>query len=404
MASIELYPHQVEAVQKMRNGCILCGGVGSGKSRTSLAYYYSAICHGHLRINGAGDEMPMKQHIPLYIITTARKRDTNEWMQETYPFEFDNDVKVTVDSWNNIKKYTDIENAFFIFDEQRVVGNGTWVKSFLAIARKNRWILLSATPGDCWLDYVPVFLANGFFKNRTEFMRKHVVFNRYSKFPQVDYYTDCGYLIKCRNQILINMDCIRDTVQHHEYIDVPFDSIAIKKLMKERWDPFNDKPVEQASQLCYLMRRICNTDIGRINTCHKLILQHNRIIIFYNFDYELEILKEICKDCEKYGYSWSEWNGHKHNVIPKEEKWIYLVQYTAGAEGWNCTDTDTMIFYSLNYSYKIMIQSAGRIDRINTKFTDLYYYHLSSKSGIDLAIKKALSKKKDFNEKKFLKF
>ena len=101
-------------------------------------------------------------------------------------------------------------------------------------------------------------------------------------------------------------------------------------------------------------------------------------------------------------YNIAEWNGHNHEDIPKTSTWVYIVQYTAGAEGWNCIETDTIIFYSQNYSYKVITQSAGRIDRLNTPFTDLNYYHLYSMSPIDLAIKKAFDCKKDFNEKRFI--
>ena len=51
-----------------------------------------------------------------------------------------------------------------------------------------------------------------------------------------------------------------------------------------------------------------------------------------------------------------------------------------------------------------MHQSAGRIDRLNTPFTDLYYYHLKTRSGIDLAIAKALKEKRKFNESSFIDF
>ena len=404
MAGISLYDYQEKAVKNMKNGCILCGGVGSGKSRTALAYYYL--------LNGG--ELHTENYIPmedppkdLYIITTARKRDTLEWEGELSPFllSVHPDVnlygnKVVVDSWNNIKKYTDVTGAFFIFDEQRVVGNGTWVKSYLKITKNNQWILLSATPGDTWLDYIPVFLANGFYKNRTEFMQKHVVFKRFSKFPQVDRYLNTGRLIRLRNSILVNMEFRRHTVPHHEDIYVPYDPVKYKEITKNRWDFWNDKPIENASEFCYALRKVVNSDPCRYEIVTSLVERHPRVIIFYNFDYELEILKGL--DYGE-GVEIAEWNGHKHQPIPDCEKWVYLVQYNAGAEGWNCIKTDTIIFYSQNYSYKVMIQASGRIDRLNTPYTDLYFYHLKSRSGIDLAISKALKAKKKFNETGFVK-
>ncbi len=401
---ISLYDYQRDAVRKMKNGCILCGGVGSGKSRTALAYYFKEN-GGDIDSKGYS---PMKKPQDLYIITTARKRDQCEWEGDMAPFLISTHPevsrykhKVVVDSWNNIGKYKDVTNAFFIFDEQRVVGKGEWVKSFLKIARVNNWILLSATPGDTWEDYIPVFLANGFFKNRTEFYRNHCVFSRFSKYPKIDRYLDTGRLIRLRNSILIDMDFKRSTVSHHEDVFVKYDIPKYKDVMRNRWDPFKNEPIEQASGLCYVLRRVVNTDESRQLAMLELFEKHPRMIVFYNFDYELDILKNIYygEDVEI-----AEWNGHKHQPVPDCEKWVYLVQYTAGAEGWNCIKTDTIIFYSQNYSYKIMQQSAGRIDRLNTPYKDLYYYHLKSRSGIDLAISKALSQKKKFNETRWVKW
>ena len=402
---IGLYDYQIDAVKRMKNGCILNGGVGSGKSRTALAYYY-------LRNGGDPASLCGDNYIPmddppkdLYIITTARKRDTLEWDGDMGPFLLSThtDVnlycnKVVVDSWNNITKYKEVTGAFFIFDEDRVTGSGVWVKSFLKIAKSNEWIILSATPGDTWQDYIPVFLANGFYKNKSEFIREHIVYSRFSKFPKVDRYLNTGRLIRLRNNILIDMDFHRDTIPHHEDVYVSYDISAYKDICRNRWNPWEDKPIENASEFCYSLRRIVNTDEARQVALLQIIEEHPKAIIFYNFDYELDILKKLY-----YGedFEIAEWNGHKHQEVPKGDKWVYLVQYTAGNEGWNCVRTDTIIFYSQNYSYKVMTQAAGRIDRLNTPYKDLYYYHIKSRSGIDLAISKALKNKKKFNERKF---
>lgn len=402
---IGLYDYQIDAVKRMKNGCILNGGVGSGKSRTALAYYY-------LRNGGDPASLCGDNYIPmddppkdLYIITTARKRDTLEWDGDMAPFLLSThtDVnlycnKVVVDSWNNITKYKEVTGAFFIFDEDRVTGSGVWVKSFLKIAKSNEWIILSATPGDTWQDYIPVFLANGFYKNKSEFIREHIVYSRFSKFPKVDRYLNTGRLIRLRNSILIDMDFHRDTIPHHEDVYVSYDISAYKDICRNRWNPWEDKPIENASEFCYSLRKIVNTDEARQVALLQIIEKHPKAIIFYNFDYELDILKKLY-----YGedFEIAEWNGHKHQEVPKGEKWVYLVQYTAGNEGWNCVRTDTIIFYSQNYSYKVMTQAAGRIDRLNTPYKDLYYYHIKSRSGIDLAISKALKNKKKFNERKF---
>lgn len=403
MAGISLYDYQLDAIDRMKNGCILCGGVGSGKSRTSLAYYYKEQ-GGTL---GTDDYVPMTEPRDLYIITTARKRDTKEWEGELVPFLLTTNPevayyknKVVVDSWNNIQKYSNVYGAFFIFDEQRVVGSGAWVKAFLRIAKRNRWILLSATPGDTWSDYIPVFVANGFYKNKTEFTREHIVYRWVNKtYPKIDRYVGTGRLIRQRNDILVDMDFKRNTVSHHEDVYCRYDISVYRDAMKNRWDPYKNEPIENASRLCYILRKIVNTDESRMVALMELLEKTPRAIIFYNFDYELELLKNLqyCEEVEV-----AEWNGHTHQPIPDSKRWVYLVQYTAGAEGWNCIKTDTIIFFSQNYSYKIMEQSAGRIDRLNTPYTDLYYYHLKTRSGIDLAISRALKEKKKFNTERFV--
>ena len=441
-----LYPHQEDAIKRMNNGCILNGGVGSGKSRTSLYYYFSK--------NGGSKEncyIPMKPNPPdLYIITTARKRDTLEWEGELAPFLLSTNPevnyysnKVVVDSWNNIHKYVDVKGAQFIFDEQRVVGSGAWVNSFLKICKTNDWILLSATAGDKWEDYIPVFIANGFYKNKTEFKREHLVYSNYTKYPKIERYLNTGRLIRLRNRILVDMPIERHTVPHHEDVYVRYDISTYKDVGRLKRNPFSPgyipckhfdegalqigrdidisdvtpimegwiytpkngdyvklthKPIKNASELCYIWRKIVNSDVSRQVALLEIFEKHPKMIVFYNFDYELDILKSMYfgNNVEV-----AEWNGHKHQPIPNSERWVYLVQYVA-CEGWNCIRTDTIVFFSQNYSYKVMVQAAGRTDRLNTPYTDLYYYHLKSRSGIDLAISKALKEKKKFNETRWV--
>lgn len=398
--SIDLYPHQQKALKELKNGSILCGGVGSGKSRTAIAYYY--ISQG----GSLDDPKVLDDPKDLYIITTARKRDTLEWDKELAPFLMSvhedtncQNNKVAVDSWNNIKKYVNVKDSFFIFDEQRVVGSGAWVKAFLEIVKTNEWILLSATPGDTWLDYIPVFIANGFYKSRTEFIREHVMFSRFSKYPKVDRYICCGRLIKYKRQILVDMEYKRPAIPINENVRTNYDKDLYLTASKTRWDLYKDEPVRDAAGLCYLLRRIVNSDPSRIDSLKMLLNKHDRIIIFYNFDYELAILREAAGDI---GIVFAEWNGHKHEPLPESDRWLYFVQYAAGAEGWNCITTNAIIFFSQNYSYKATVQAAGRIDRMNTPYEKLYYYHFKSNASIDIAIERALKKKKDFNASTFV--
>lgn len=398
-----LRDYQMEAVQKLQNGNILCGSVGSGKSRTGLFYYFKEN-GGWIDENGY---KPMKNPQDLYIITTAKKRNSMEWNGELAKFimtthQEDDELysnKVVVDSWNNIGKYKDVEGAFFLLDEQRLVGNGAWVKSFLQIAKSNKWILLTATPGDTYMDYVPVFLANGFFKNRTEFLREHVVYSRFTKYPKVDRYINTQRLDRLRRKVLVQMNYKHQINAHHEDIYCDFDIRLYKDVGRNRWNPYEDKPIKNASELCYIWRKIVNSDQSRQVKLLELLEEHDRVIVFYNHNYELDILRNMYygDDVEV-----AEYNGQKHQPLPSGNKWVYLCQYNAAAEGWECTTTNVVIFFSQNYSYKMMTQAAGRVDRMNTPYTDLYYYHLKSRSSIDLAISRALKNKKNFNEMKFV--
>lgn len=400
-----LYPHQAQAVDRMFTGCILNGGTGSGKSRTSIYYYFSKN-GGYL---GYKNYIPMKKNPPdLYIITTAKKKHDLEWEEELVPFLLypDRDTKLTeyygnrvvIDSWQCIKKYTSVKNAFFIFDEDKITGKGSWSSSFLKISKFNDWIVLSATPGDTWMDYETIFVANGFFRNRKEFRDEHLIYSRYTSFPSVTGYRGETRLIRLRDRILIDMNFDRHTTQHHEDIWTDYNKLLYRQVMKTRFDPYKEEPIQQAAGLCYVLRKIVNSDESREVKILELFEDHPRMIIFYSFDYEREILKNI-----HYGDDVvvAEYSGHAHDAIPESERWIYLVNYSSGAEGFNCIKTNCVVFYSQTYSYKTLMQACGRIDRLNTPYTDLYYYHIKSRSNIDLAISRALSQKKKFNERKF---
>lgn len=393
-----LYSYQRDALKAMHNGCVLVGGVGSGKSRTALAYYFES--------NG-GVMNPFKKMTTapdLIIITTAKKRDDKDWDREMMHFLIGEgdayDHKVTVDSWQNIKKYENVKDGFFIFDEDHLVGSGSWVKAFYKIAAYNKWIVLSATPADSYIEFCPIFIANGFFKNRTEFIREHVVYDPYcKKFPKIKGYMNTGRLIRLKNRVVVKMKYERKAETEDIRIKCDYDSVSYKALIRDRWNPWKEKPMENAAEFCYCLRRFVNSDESRVRALLDILEKRRRVIVFYSHDYELDILKntDYGEDVEV-----AELNGHAHDALPASDRWVYLVNYSAGAEAWECTTTDTIVFYSQTYSYKTLVQAKGRIDRNNTPYSHLYYYHFVSSANIDIAIGKALGRKKRFNEVMFM--
>lgn len=388
---IKLMRHQEQALELLSNGKILYGGVGSGKSAVAMAYY-------------------MKKEFPknVYIITTAKKRDSLEWLTEAARYGIGPSADCSVggvlqiDSWHNINQYTDVDDSFFVFDEQRLVGHGAWVKAFLRIVRRNRWIMLSATPGDKWLDYAPVFIANGWYRNITDFKQQHVVYAPYVKFPMVQRYIGESRLLRLRNEVLVEMPYIKHTERIINHWEVGYDHALFKKVMVERWNHVKGEPIQNVSELWYLLRMVVNSDPSRLEAIKDIAKLHPKLIVFYNFDYELEILRSLADD-PAFDRQIFEWNGHRHDPLPISDTWLYLVQYAAGSEGWNCTSTDAIAYYSLSYSYKSFVQSQGRIDRLNTPFTKLYYYILQSGAYTDQQIGRSLAMKKDFNERNVLK-
>lgn len=372
----ELYQHQKEAVKKLSSGSLLYGKVGSGKTLTALTFY-------------------KKQYSDksLIVITTAKKRDSNDWLAEADMLDMHH---LVVDSWNNIKRYSDIKNSFFIFDEQRVIGNGTWTKSFLKIAKHNKWILLSGTPGDTWMDYMPLFIANGFYRNKTDFIEQHVEYERYTKFPKVKAIHNSKKLSDNLDRVMVQMKFRRKVIRRKHYIDTNYPIDVVKNVKDTRFNPYTNKPIRTPSEYTQVMRRLVAESDDRKEKTKELILALDKVILFYNYNYERDILLDMLNSVD---INYGEYSGHKHDPLPKGKQWVYLVQYTAGAEGWNCTETDRMIFYSPNYSYRIVEQCEGRIDRLNSLYSELHYYYCRSDSSIDKAVFRALATKRRFNEK-----
>lgn len=391
---VDLDEGQRKAVEQLSSGKVLWGGTGSGKTRTALAYFHDKVCKAVL-----GDLGSARTPKDLYVITTAKKRDTKDWQKAAVLWGISENletcalgIRFVVDSFNNLEKYEDVKDSFFIFDEQRLVGTGSWSRSFISIAKKNEWILLSATPGEVWMDYASLFIANGWYRNVTDFREKHVVFQYGARYPKIKKYVEEGVLLKHKRDILVELPYSKKTFRHFEHVYCDWDEGLVEMVRKGRWNPFTERPVRGSDEAWRVVRKIVNSDQDRIRRVREVLVSTPRVIIFYNFDYELEALRGLRDE----GFEVAELNGHRHDELPKGESWVYLVQYSAGAEGWECTSTDTMIFFSLPYSYKLFEQAQGRIDRRNTGYRELTYFVFRGRNFVDLAIWRALSQKKDF--------
>lgn len=392
-------PHQRDAIRKISNGNVVVGATGSGKSLVGLVYYYTNILEGSVE----PFRKPTKS-VSLYIITTATKRDSLDWNSECAEFALStnqeasvNGIKVVIDSWNNIKKYKDIRGGFFLFDEQKTTGYKRWSKIFIRIAKNNRWILITATPSDRWMDLLSVFIANGFYKNKRDFVNQHVTYNPYVKYPSITGYRNVNKLRILKKRIFVIIDYQSPSIIENKVISVDYDVDALTQIEKTEWNPFTDSPIINLSEFASVLRRSLNSHPSRINEAIRIRNTVKKLIVFYNFNFELEILK--------HGYSGikiGELNGHRHDALPVGSDWVYLVQYNSGNEAWECFTTNHMLFYSLNYSFRIMTQAKGRINRLTSGFNYMYYYYLVSNHWLDKGIQKALNKKRDFNNKEIL--
>lgn len=377
---------QTQAIQDLRSGFILRGGVGSGKSRTSLAYILTSEYNGR----------------DIYIITTAKKRDTHEWDQEAAILGWQVDgpcwdnMTLTIDSWNNTKKYKDVKNAFFIFDEQKTSGGGAWAKTFLKIAKSNGWLLLSATPGDRWMDFWPIFVANGFYKNKTEFLDQHVMFRPFTTFPQISGYKHVKKLEFLLRSISVGIDVEKHVTWHEEDVYCDYNRALYQQIVKTRCDPKTLEPYDSMTGMVWGLRRLVNGSQGRLEALERVCRDHERVIVFYTTNFELEMLGHWLN---KNDILWHQYNGQVHEPIPNtRRRWVYLVNYMSGAEGWECASADTVVLFSTNYSWRTLEQCKGRIDRRNTPWDILYAYHFVSIAPIDKAIRTANHNKEMFNE------
>ena len=376
---IKLLKYQEEAIQKLHSGSVLYGATGSGKSLTGLAYY-----------------MRCWSHLDLYIITTSKKRNAGEWEEEIAKLGCP--PPKAIDSWNRLKNYRMVSDAFFLFDEHKVGGHGKWAQSMITIAKKNKWILLTATPGDVWDDYASIFIANEFVKNKTTWNEDFCIFDRISKYPKIIGYQREDVLKNMRDAVLVPMEYQSEKVPIPYVIPYKVDHEEEAYVLARRKSLRHPemRAFRNTSAMFAYMRMNLPDKESKIQALADVLKKEPKAIIFYNFTPEKY---EIENAARQVNIPFFQYNGQIKDNVPDGDTWVYAVQYTAGAEAWNCITCRTVIFYSMNYSYKVMTQAKGRIDRCNSPFDELhYYYFISPDFEIDQEILNALTRKEKFNE------
>lgn len=197
-------------------------------------------------------------------------------------------------------------------------------------------------------------------------------------------------------------DCIDLPEQIDQTIKVPV-SKEYGIFKKDRICTINDTELVGDTTLTKLLyeRQLCGQyNKDKLEAFRDLVESTNdRLIVFYNFNAELEALKGIC---ESVGRSISLVNGQGRDLLSYENdnSSITLIQYQAGAMGLNLQKSNRIIYYTPPLSSELFEQSKKRIHRIGQSKTCFYYY-LTCKGSVEEKIYKTLAMRRDYTEALF---
>lgn len=394
----ELYAFQKKAITELQqpDKHICIAGCGAGKGSIALHWLKTTNKKKWL------------------FITTASKRDSKDVENEMVMWfgkESLSSYSLEVISWAALAKWTitnwnSLEDYAFVFDEVACAKAGVSSnrgRAFIQIAKQTDcWTGYTATPGDRWEDFQAYFVAAGYVKNKTAFMREFCQVQTFKGYPEIVGYYD-EHILKAywkRLTVCPDTQAMLDELpaeQHKTYHFKP--SPTYKRFLKERLDE-DGNFIDTVMGYCHYCRRLCLTAEKLQWVSDYLSGLGTNAVFFYNYIAEGEELEKVAKKALPKGAKVWRIDG-KHHDIPTADtigKYdIVLAQYASGSESLNLQFMNHMVFVSPNYSYTTSIQARGRIKRIGQK-QNMFFWYLVCDGTIETDVYACLRGKSDFAE------
>lgn len=307
-----------------------------------------------------------------------------------------------------------LNNFTLMLDESSMIQNEKAKRTrFILNLRAENIILLSGTPvGGKYENLWSQCRLLGWYISKTEF------WNRYIKTRLIDVN---GFSLP----IVVGYTNIRDLkdnlrlhgavfLKSSEVLDLP-EQVDIKQYVEstKEYKSFKKNSIIEVEdetlvgdnilkKMLY-ERQLCGEyNENKLNALKEIMEStNNRLIIFYNFTKEKDLIVDICKKLNK---SYSIINGEIKDLKAYEdnEDSITIVQYQAGAMGLNLQKANKIIYFTLPLSSELFEQSKKRIHRIGQVDTCFYYY-LLAKGTIEESIYKTLLMRKDYTNELYRK-
>lgn len=393
-----LYNFQRQLLNSIEENYIIAADTGTGKTMMAIHHYLK---------HNTGE--------PLLILAPPQKIKEGGWQRELdfVASHYNIEIPYDIISYGVLsKRWKEYKDWFLVMDECHYVKNPTSQRGKAAInltKQSTNFLLLSATPSsNGWGDTIAYMIMFGYYKNKTQFLKEHAVYNRidYGNGPVnvVSDYRDQEKLQKLYQSFSIKLakeDCL----------DLPplvFEKVHFKPskeyniIKKDR--VLGEELFDNISKLQHGLRFYANQADKLKYTEMLLEGTEENVIIFYNYKQENEELKKIAKKLKKKVF---EVSGSKTN-LPDKEKWtslknsVTIVQYQAGAAGIELQYANIVIFHTPTYSYQDYEQALGRAYR-NGQTKKVTVYQYITKNTIETSIYQALAAKKDFTEELFRK-
>ena len=407
---IKLYPHQVRALEKTKN--------------FNHVAYYLDMGLGKTFVGSEKLKMLNTNH-NLIVCQKSKLQDWYEHMKTYYPeyntFIYSKTREIPPKSviiinydlvWRRPELLTTLKNFTLMLDESSLIQNEKSNRSkFILKMKPTNVILLSGTPtGGKYEQLWSQLKLLGWN------ISKRLYWDEFIKFVKIDV---GGFPIK-KVTGYKNVDRLKDKLRTHGAIFMKSDEVfqlpkqieniikvdntkEYKKFNKDRLIKIDDTELvgdTSLTKMLYLRQLSSQYNSNKTAALKDLLESTNdRVIVFYNFDKELEIIQEICNKLEK---PISMINGHEKNLKNFTEcnDCVLLGQYQAAAMGLNLQLSNKIIYFSLPLQSELFMQSKKRIHRIGQEKTCFYWY-LITKNSIEEQIFETLKQRRDYTNKLF---